>query len=139
MKEFDLNNIPKVNSGFKTPDDYFDNLSDKIFQQIKIEREQPVVITMHSRKKIVWMAAAAVLAIGILIPIINYQKNPLNQVEHSTLENYISYQSNINQYDLIEEMNHEAVEKIDKQIALENDGVEEYLAVNPNIENYITE
>ena len=41
MNNFELNKIPKIESGFKTPDHYFDTFSEKIMQQLP-ERNQKV-------------------------------------------------------------------------------------------------
>jgi hypothetical protein len=44
------------------------------------------------------MVAAAVLAIALIIPIVNTPTAPLSQnIDGATLENYLSYQTNINQ------------------------------------------
>ena len=42
MNNFELNKIPKIESGFKTPDYYFDSFSEKIMQQLP-ERNQKVI------------------------------------------------------------------------------------------------
>ncbi|GAA6767265.1 hypothetical protein AAFH68_32140 [Flavobacterium sp. CGRL1] len=49
MKEFKLENEPKITAGFKTPDHYFDTFSAKVLEQIN-EREVKV-IPLYKRKK----------------------------------------------------------------------------------------
>jgi len=40
MKEFKLENGPKITSGFKTPDHYFDTLSVSVLEQIEKKKEK---------------------------------------------------------------------------------------------------
>ena len=65
--------------------------------------------------------------------------NSLEQIDTNTLENYLSYQSNVSQYDLINLMDVNELEAIQSDLSLENRDVEELLISNPNFENYIIE
>lgn len=56
MKEFKLENEPKITAGFKTPDHYFDTFSAKVLEQIN-EREVKV-IPLYKRKKVISIAAS---------------------------------------------------------------------------------
>ena len=49
MKESKLENEPKIESGFKTPDHYFENFSSKIILQLP--QEEPKVISIFQKKK----------------------------------------------------------------------------------------
>ena len=137
MNEFNLNSNPKITTGFRTPDNYFETVNEKIMQKITIQ--QHPVIPLYRRKTTIWYAVAAILVIALMIPAINYYNNPLRQVDTATLESYLSYQSNINQYDLINELDMQDVNQLNKSISLENEALEEALILNPNIENYISE
>lgn len=137
MKDFKLDSSPKINSGFQTPDNYFDTLSSKIMQQLP-KQEQPV-IQLNNRKKIIWYAVAAILLLALMLPIANYFNNPLRQIDEASLESYLSYQSNLNQYDLINELDATDLNQMNSSLTLEDESIEDFLAVNPNIENYISE
>jgi hypothetical protein len=69
MKNFKLDNQPKITSGFTTPDDYFDTFSEKILA--KLPKQEPKVISVFNYKKTWFFAAAAVLVIWLSIPIYN--------------------------------------------------------------------
>ncbi|CAC9974962.1 hypothetical protein DBB36_19060 [Flavobacterium sp. WLB] len=137
MKEFKLENEPKVKSGFKTPDHYFDTLSAKVLEQIN-EREVKV-IPLYKRKKVISIAAAAAIFIAFLIPTANHYYKASKELDEATLETYLAYQSNLNQYDLIKELDTKDIDKLNKNVALEEETLEDILATNPNIENLISE
>ncbi|MCA1918605.1 MAG: hypothetical protein LDL38_04330, partial [Flavobacterium piscis] len=98
MKAFKLENEPKIATGFKTPENYFDNFSAKVLQQLNEEKEVKV-IPIYKRKKVLSMIAAAVVFMALMIPIINNYNNTSKELDEDTLETYLSYQSNLNQYD----------------------------------------
>lgn len=136
MKAFKLENEPKMKSGFKTPDHYFDGFSAKVLQHI--EENEVKVIPIYMRKKVIAMVAAAIVAIALMIPIAN-NYNKSKELDEATLESYLSYQSNMNQYDLIGELDTKDIELINNNVALEQETLEDVLSSNPNIENLISE
>lgn len=136
MKEFKLENQPKIKPGFKTPENYFDDFSAKVLQQIN-EREVNV-IPIYRRKQVITMIAAAVVVIALMIPVVN-NFNKSKELDEATLETYLSYQSGINQYDLIRELDTKDIEAINKNVVLEQETLEDVLSSNPNIENLISE
>lgn len=138
MKAFKLENEPKRATGFKTPENYFDDFSAKILQQIS-EDKKVKVIPIYKRKKVLSLLAAAVVVIAFMIPIINNYNNTSRELDEDTLETYLSYQSNLNQYDLIKELDTKDIDKLGKGVALEQETLEDILASNPNIENLISE
>lgn len=137
MKAFKLENEPKIKTGFKTPDHYFDDLSAKVLQQIN-EREVKV-IPIYKRKKVLSLVAAAAIIIAMMIPVVNNYNATSKELDEATLETYLSYQSNLNQDDLIKELDTKDIDKLNKSVALEQETLEDILATNPNIENLISE
>lgn len=138
MKAFKLENEPKIGTGFKTPENYFDDFSTKILQQVNEEKETKV-IPIYKRKKVLSFLAAAVIVIALMIPIVNNYNTTSKELDEDTLETYLSYQSNLNQYDLIKELDSKDIDKLGKGVALEQETLEDILASNPNIENLISE
>jgi len=136
MKTFKLENEPKITTGFKTPEDYFDGFSAKVLQQINDTEIK--VIPLYKRKNAMAFLVAAILVIGLMIPLVNNYVSS-KELDEATLENYLSYQSNLNQYDLIRELDSKDIEAINKNIALEQETLEDILSSNPNIENLISE
>ncbi|MRX38084.1 hypothetical protein GJU43_02245 [Flavobacterium sp. LC2016-23] len=137
MKAFKLENEPKITTGFKTPENYFNDLSGRVLQQIN-EREVKV-IPIYKRKKVLTMVAAAVIVIAMMIPIVNNYNNTSKELDENTLETYLAYQSNLNQYDLINQLDSKDIESLNKNVALEQETLEDILSSNPNIENLISE
>lgn len=136
MEAFKLENEPKIKNGFKTPDHYFDDFSAKVLRQIN--EKEVKVIPIYKRKEVIAMFVAAVIVIALMIPIVNnYSKS--KELDEATLETYLSYQSNINQYDLIRELDTKDIEAINKNVVLEQETLEDVLSSNPNIENLISE
>ncbi|SHH11014.1 hypothetical protein [Flavobacterium defluvii] len=138
MKEFKLENGQKIASGFKTPDNYFDSLSAKVLEQIEQEKEAKV-IPLYKRKKVISIAAAAAIFIAFIIPTANHYYKASKELDEATLETYLAYESNLNQYDLIKELDAKDIDKLNKNVALEEETLEDILATNPNIENLISE
>jgi hypothetical protein len=139
MKEFKLENQPKMNPGFKTPEHYFDNFSAKVLQKINEEEKEVKVIPFYKRKKVLTMLAAAMIVFALMIPIVNNYNATSNELDEATLETYLSYQSNLNQYDLIQNLDTKDIQKINNDVALENETIEDILSSSPNIEHLISE
>ncbi|MEO8238610.1 MAG: hypothetical protein ABI576_10915 [Flavobacterium sp.] len=137
MKAFKLENEPKITTGFKTPEYYFDDFSAKVLQQIK--ETEVKVIPFYKRKKVISLLIAAVFVVGLMIPIINNYNNTSKEFDEASLEAYLSYQSSLNQYDLINQLDTKDIEALNKNVALEQETIEDILSSNPNIENLISE
>lgn len=138
MKAFKLENETKIKSGFTTPEHYFDDLSTKIFEQATSEKKVKV-IPFYKRKNVISMVAAAVVVIALMIPIVNNYNATSKELDAATLETYLSYQSNLNQYDLIQNLDSIDIQKLNKNVAIEDETLEDILATNPNIEHLISE
>ena len=137
MKAFNLENEPKIGPGFKTPDHYFENFSSKVMQQLP--KEDPKVISLFQKRKFIIMMAAAVLILALMIPVLNVFSTKNKELDETTLETYLAYQSNINQYDLISVLETEDINKIKTVIVLEDKVIEDFLTTNSDIENLLTE
>ncbi|KFF14932.1 hypothetical protein [Flavobacterium hydatis] len=137
MKAFKLDNEPKIETGFKTPENYFENFSANLLE--KLPQNEPKTISLFARNRKTFMAVAAVLVIALTVPIIYKYTTKSKELDEATLETYLSYQSNLNQYDLIHELDTNDINNLDKNIALGDDAIEDVLAANPNIEHLILE
>ncbi|RKS25088.1 hypothetical protein CLV94_0118 [Flavobacterium endophyticum] len=137
MNSFNLENSPKIKSGFKTPDGYFENFSEQMLA--KIAQEEKPVISIFQRRKNWFVAAAAVLILGISIPFLNKTDTGNTSVDEETMENYLAYQSTISQYDLINLLDNEDIEALESDLKVDDAVVESALSDNTNLENYLTE
>lgn len=137
MKTFKLENEPKIKSGFKSPENYFDDFSEKVLQQL--DQREVKVIPFYKRKKTLSLAAAALIGFALMIPIVNNYRATSNDLDEATLETYLSYQSNISQYDLIQKLDDSDIEKLNNEVTLEDETLEDILSTSPNIEHLISE
>jgi hypothetical protein len=86
------------------------------------------------------MLVAAVLIVALLVPAFYNSKNATNSnIDTTTLENYLSNQTNINQYDLINGLEPDEIDSINTTVALEDGIIEDILVGNGSLENLIIE
>ena len=137
MKKFNLENVPKTTSGFIVPDNYFEDFSKKVLSQLPDETNR--VIPLYKQKSKLLMAVAAILVIGLFIPIFNQLSKPSEELDLTTLENHLSYQTNINQYDLISELDEDDLNKMGATIQLNDEIIEEHLSTNSDLERLLSE
>ena len=141
MTIFKLDSKPKINSGFKVPDDYFDNFSENLVQKLvkkPIAKETKVLSMLRNRKNI-FMAVAAVLVLALMIPVV-YQLNTNNtNLDAITMEDYLAEETHLDTDELTKEfeLNNSTVPSNTKGLSTET--LEDILVVNPNIENLVIE
>ncbi|MBE0391192.1 hypothetical protein HNQ02_003422 [Flavobacterium sp. 7E] len=144
MKEFKLENSTKIETGFSTPENYFEDFSAKLMLKIpQNDTAEAKVIPFFKRRKTSIMLVAALLVIGLMIPIAFNQTKKIatTELDDTTLENYLSYQSNMSQYDLINSLESEDLQNIETEntTSLEQETIEDLLVDNGNLEHYIIE
>lgn len=135
MNDFKLDSEPKVKAGFKIPEDYFENFSKKVFQQLP--EEEFKVISIFQKPKIWLTAVAAVLVLALGIPLYSLFSTNKTELDEATLENYITNQSNISQYDLIALLEKEDIENMKIDLNLEDETLEILLSTDSNLEQDI--
>jgi hypothetical protein len=135
MNSFNLENQPKINSGFKTPEHYFENFSEQMLA--KIGQEEKPVISIFQRHRNWFLVAAAVLILGIMIPFLNKPADSQN-IDDATIENYLA-QSNISQYELVNMLDDADIDALERDLAMDESTLESAIEYNGNLENYITE
>jgi hypothetical protein len=134
MKEFKLDNEPKINSGFKAPDAYFENLESSVLQ--KISTKETPVFTLFTKRN--WLlTAAAIFVIALSIPIVNHLTTSTSTVDEVQLENYLSEQSNLSEDDIVELLDEEKIEKIKLDLNVDSNELEDALLTNANLEDDI--
>lgn len=137
MEPFNLENHPKIKSGFTTPEGYFEQFSEKLLSAIP--QEEKPVISIFARKKKWFMAVAAILILGIMIPFLNKNSNESQSLDSASLENYLAYQSTISPEELVSLLDEKDIEAIETDLNLDDATVESALSGNNYLENYITE
>ena len=140
MKPFDLENKNEIKSGFKVPENYFEQFEAKMMAQIPVEKETKVVSLFY--RKQVWISAiAAVFLIAIAIPVyFNMAKE--SSLDASTIESYLSQQQGIGITELSKHLTDEDITALEKNLSLNEsnpDAVEDYLSESENLDYYINE
>ena len=140
MKPFDLENKNEIKSGFKVPDNYFEQFEAKMMAQIPVEKETKVVSLFY--RKQVWISAiAAVFLLAIAIPVyFNMAKE--SSLDASTIENYLAQQQNVGITELSKHLTDEDITALEKNLSLNEsnpDVVEDYLSESENLDYYINE
>ena len=113
MNEFKLDSEPKIKSGFRTPEDYFTSFPDTL--KIPIPKKERKVRALFQKRRRAFQLIAAVFVIGMFLSLFNKFGNQDSKIEASELENYITDQSTINQYDLICSLTTEDIEKMKEE------------------------
>ena len=140
MKPFDLENKNEIKSGFKVPENYFEQFEAKMMAQIPVEKETKVVSLFY--RKQVWISAiAAVFLIAIAIPVYFNMASESN-LDASTIENYLAQQQNVGITELSKHLTDDDIIALEKNLSLNEsnpDAVEDYLSESENLEYYINE
>lgn len=134
MKEFKLDNEPKITSGFKVPEGYFERLENSVLQ--KITEKETAVYTLFTKRN--WfIATAAVFVIALSIPIVNYMNASTSTIDQVQLETYLTEQSNLSEDDIVELLDEEKIQKIELELSVNTSELEEALLTNSNLEDYL--
>jgi hypothetical protein len=136
MKAFKLEKKSKIESGFKTPEHYFENFSENIIRNLPAN--EPKLVSIFQKRKSFFMIAAAILVIALMVPFL-YNNSATTELDAASLENYLSYQTSINQYDLINSLDFEEINNINTTAVLEDKTIEDMLASNPDLEQLLNE
>ena len=140
MKQFDLENNKEIKSGFKVPENYFEQFEAKMMEQISKEKETKVVSLFY--RKQVWISSiAAVILLAIAIPVyFNMAKE--NNLDAVTIEVYLSQQQGIGITELSKHLTDEDIAELENNLSLNeanSDAVEDYLSESENLDYYINE
>lgn len=134
MKDFDLHNS-KIKSGFKVPENYFENFEDRLLSQIEPKAE-PKVISLFHRKQI-WISAIAAVFVALIAIPVYFNSVTTEKISNQTLENYLT--TEYNTYDLINNLSEEDIQSLETSVSLNDAAIEDYLLQEDNIDYYINE
>lgn len=132
MKEFKIDQYPKIGTGFQVPEGYFETLEQKVMQRIS-NHERPV-INLFSSKKWWFVAASIIVLLTIGISLLN-RSNTMEQIDDAQLEQYIANQSDLTEDDLVEILDEEKIQKIHVDINGNEQEIEEIILNSTNIEH----
>ena len=135
MNDFKLDNEPKITSGFTIPDGYFDTFSEKILAQIPIH--EPKVISIFNITKTWYFVAAAIVIVMLSIPLYLKYSIKNQELDATTIENYIAYDSSISEDGIVDLLDKEDLVKMKIEFNLQDEDLETILSTNSNLEQYI--
>lgn len=129
MKEFKLDKAPKISTGFKTPDNYFENFTVNVNEHAC--KDETKVISILKYKKIALILVAAVLVIGLMIPFF-YTNDAIKtkELDEVTLENYLSTQPTITQYEIINLLDKEDINDLKSAVVDDDEDLDMILSNN---------
>lgn len=109
MKDFKLNEFPKISSGFTPTDTYLEQLNQQILQQISNEENQP------KRTKVIrfskpWMAVAASLV--VLFSWMIWNQNQTDLMENVPAEQLVLQKKYTHYYDYADLLNEDDMQKL---------------------------
>ena len=136
MKDLKLDNEPKITSGFTTPDGYFDTFSDKVLAQLP-SKQEPKAISIFSSRKTWYFAAVAVIILMLSIPLYTKYSTEPEDIDSATLENYIAYQSNISEEQIVDLLQQEDLDKMKLDFNVDDAAIQDALNSNSNLEQYL--
>lgn len=134
MEEFKIEETQKIQSGFQTPECYFEHFSVKMTAKLPAQKIKVTSIFSKKKKWILSVAAILILALGITF----IQKISIKAIEPDgiALENYLA-SANLTENDLMEFLDEEDIKKIEANYSFEDKAIEDLLSQNPNLEQYI--
>ena len=136
MKEFKLDNEPKIASGFKVPDTYFDDFQSKVIQQLPQKKISVFALSSYNRNW--YYAVAAILVVALSIPVFNNLNAPnSSNIDEASLENYLINHAEISDEDLVEVLNTKELQQMKIDMLIDDKDLEDILTSNGNFEEYL--
>lgn len=113
MKEFTLENNPKIASGFQVPENYFDDFDDKLLSKLET---QPTIKPIFKHKKYWFMSIAAVFVLFFGTTIF-YQVNDNDSNTNYVVEDLV-HDTSISTDDLAEQLTDKDFEAIENTLQI---------------------
>ena len=135
MKNFKLENEPKITPGFTIPEGYFDSFSEKVVTQLP--KQESKVISIFKTKKKWYFAVAAILILMLSIPIYTNLSTQQDEIDSVTLENYIVYHATITEDEIVNLLEPEDLERMKLEFNIDDIYIEDILKSNTNLEEYL--
>ena len=135
MEQFNLENNSKITTGFKVPENYFENFSERLMLQIS--ENEVKTISIFKKTKTWVFAAAAVLVLGISLSALTKYNTNSNAQKTAELENYIANNTTINDNDIADLLSENDIKKLNIDFKIENNTIENELTNNENLEQYL--
>lgn len=134
MKTFKLENEEKIKTGYTVPENYFEDFSVKVMQQITTE--EPKVISFLKRRSTWTYTAAALFVMALSFPIYN-ELIKSKEIDNTTIENYLTANASISDSDLISLLDEKDIQEMSIELDIEDNTIENELSKNKDLEQYL--
>jgi len=114
----------KIATGFKTPDHYFDSLEEKIMQKLPTESKEVKVISLWQRKSI-WISSVAAIFLISLGTL--YFFNQQTSTDLTISNDYLAYQSDITTEDIATQLTDEDITALESELTSFDSETENYI------------
>ena len=104
----------------------------------QIPKDKPKVISLFLRRKSWMYVAAAIVGLGLFIPIYNDFSSHYTEIDEVILENYIANKSDISDTDIANLLDEEDIQKMSIDLNIEDKSIENELSTDTNLEQLIT-
>ena len=111
MKTFKLDQHPKIDSGFKVPEAYFDDFDNKILTQLPHKKTR--IISLY-QKPYIWLSgisALFIISFSVIMLQYNTSNNPILNVE------YLSIHENLSTEDLTEMLTEKDIQALERSFS----------------------
>lgn len=134
MKTFKLENEEKIKTGYTVPENYFEDFSARVMQQVS--KEEPIVIPFFKRRSTWTYTAAALFVMALSIPIFN-DLNKSKEIDNTTIENYLTANASISDSELISLLDEKDIQEMSIELDIEDNTIENELSKNKDLEQYL--
>lgn len=131
MKNFKLDKIEKIKSGFETPEGYFDTFPTMLIDEVLLKESK--TISLWDRNKQWIYGTAAVIVLSVSLPVMHNIKPTQKEISSNEIENYLTYHSTLTEDDLVDLLNVEDIEKIKIDKPININETDEILLENTEI------
>jgi hypothetical protein len=134
MKDFKLPENPKIPTGFKIPDSYFEDLQSKL--DAKLYKKESKVVSFYKQNKSWIYTAAAILVVAFSIPLATFNSVETTKAATLDIENYITNRNIITEEELANELTQADIDAL-KQELLPIISEDDILLENGNSYDYL--
>jgi|GEM_PF-1832925 len=123
MKNINIKESNKIETGFIVPENYFENLEQKIFEKLELSSTKNKVVSLW-KKPSTWVsgiAAAFVVSLGFYF----YKSEKV--IENSiTAQEYLAYQNDVSLEDIADNLTDSDITNLEKDLNLNSNISETY-------------
>ena len=114
----------KITTGFKVPENYFDSLEEKVMQKLPLETKEVKVISLWQRKS-VWISSIAAVFLISLGSL--YFFNQQTSTDLTISNDYLAYQSDITTEDIALQLTDEDITALETELTSFDSETETYI------------